>query len=57
MPSGHTGKSKDGSRKTGSSIRSGPITLTKNHQRSREKRPNKKRKSYVNCVGNVIVIS
>jgi hypothetical protein len=48
-PSGHTGRSRDGSRKTSSSIRSGPTTLTKNHLKSREKSRNNVEKLYVNC--------
>ena len=48
-PSGHTGRSRDGSRKTNLLIRSGPTTLTKNHLKSREKSRNNVEKLYVNC--------
>lgn len=54
-PSGHIVRSRDGSRKTSSLIRYEPTTLTKNHQRSREKKTNRKEKFYGNCVGNVTV--
>ena len=45
----HTEKSRDGSRKTSSLIRSGPTTLTKNHLKSREKSRNNVERLYVNC--------
>ena len=48
-PSGHTGKSRDGSRKTNSLTRSGPTTLTKNQAKSKEKSRSNVRKHYVNC--------
>jgi len=48
-PSGHTVRSRDGSRKTNSLTRSGPTTLTKNQVSSREKSINNVGKHYANC--------
>ena len=57
MPSGHTGKLKDGSKKTNSLIKLGQITFTKNHQTSKEKKPKNVEECLENYVGSVIAIS
>jgi len=57
MPSEHTGRSRDGSRKTSSLIRSEPTTRSRNLQKSKEKKPKRREKSYVNFVENVTATS
>jgi len=48
-PSGHIARSRDGSRKTSSLIRSGQTTLTKNQAKSKEKSRKNVERPYANC--------
>jgi len=57
MPLEHTGKSRDGSKKTSSLTRSGIKTPTGNLQRSKLRRTKNVGRSYVNCVGIVTATS